>query len=136
MQVNVDTGSVLRGRSVEVIFALVRKKGKHHILDSIHFWLGGSARAMVSFITGVIARSTPSCPFVIKIPVQICASIGTGRTTIIFIGVLAPQIPCFCLFTAVRVSQEHDINLVVIQQPMHVGIGVVVLDEIAGEAGG
>ena len=39
------------------------------------------------------------------------------------------------MFSAVRIRDEHQVDIVVVQQPCGVGIGAVCLDQVLGEAG-
>jgi len=136
VQVDVNTGGILRGRSAEAIFALVREEGEHHILDRIHFWLRSCNWTAEDFTTLVTTRATTATPVEIEIAVQICTSVYARWSAVIFISVFTPFSPNFSFFSAVRVSQEHNIDLVIIQQPVHIGICVVILDEVSSEASG
>ena len=135
MQVYVDAGGVFRRGHVERVAALVRKNRGHVVLNGLSLRLGSGAWSAVGFGALAAAGAAAAVPFKLKITVQVSPTVRAGRAAVVFIGVLAPLRAALCLFASIRVGREHDVDFVVIQQPVHVRVGFVIFYQIASKTG-
>ncbi len=76
--------------------------------------------------------SAAAAPVEAEVAVQVSPAVGTGYTAVVFVGVLAPDAPPSA---SLRPSgRHHDVIPVVIQKPMAIRDGLVILNQVSGKA--
>ena len=116
--------------------------GHHQVADGLGLWLGEGSRTPIDKRAGVGAGAPPA-PLIAVVAVEVHA-IGVGRVAthapVVIVGVLAPVLAALSLDVAVGIGHGHDPDLPLIQQPGHLRVHPVVvdqnLDEIHGDLGG
>ncbi len=134
MDVHKDAGGCAgRGRA-QVVRALVGELGAHIILDGLGFWLRGCAGTVIGIVARVAAGPAAATPLKRKVAVEVCPTVVRAERAIVFVGVLAPHQSCLGLFAPVRIGLQQQMNLVMVQQPGHVGVPVILCHQILGKA--
>ncbi len=135
VQINIDAGGVEGGGIIEAGAALVGELSTHVILGGLGLGLRGGAGASIRAVAFVAAGSTAAVPLERKVSVEVSASIVACGAAVILVGVLTPREPGFSLFAAVGVGVEHQVDLVMVQNPGRVGVGAIVVHQVFGETG-
>ena len=112
------------------IVALVGEDKPHVVLDGLDLRLRGGGGASIVFVAWVATRSVAAAPLVIKVSVEIRTSIVARGATVILIGVLAPLESGFRLLAAVGIGVEHQVDLVMVQNPGCVGVNAIVVYQV------